>query len=52
MDKSPAPVVLMGSLAVAAVTAVALALFHPLDAMALMLCCGRLYGRRLSARGA
>ena len=58
---APAPVVLMGSLAVAAMTAVALALFHPLDATvlillsnfgvtALLLCCGGLYGRRLSAR--
>lgn len=34
---SPAPVAMMGSLAVAAMTAVALSLFHPLDATALIL---------------
>jgi hypothetical protein len=55
---SPVPVVLMGSLAVAAMTAVALALFHPLDATvlillsnvgvtALLLSCGGLFGKRL-----
>ena len=55
---SPAPVVVTGSLAVAAMTAVALSLFHPLDATALILfwnfgvaalflAFGGLYGKRL-----
>ncbi len=55
---SPAPVAMMGSLAVAAVTAVALSLFHPLDATvlilfwnfgvaALFLAFSGLYGKRL-----
>lgn len=55
---SPAPVAMIGSLAVAAMTALALSLFHPLDATvlillsnfgvtALLLACSGLYGRRL-----
>ncbi|QDL36415.1 NrsF family protein [Rhodoferax sediminis] len=55
---SPAPVAMMGSLAVAAMTAAALSLFHPLDATvlillwnfgvaALFLTFGGLYGKRL-----
>ena len=58
---APTPVVLMGSLAVAAMTAVALSLCHPLVATvlirlsnfgvtALLLYCGGLNGKRLSAR--
>jgi hypothetical protein len=57
---SPAPVVMTGSLAVAAMTAVALSLFHPLDATimilmsnfgvtALLLALGNRYGQRLFA---
>ena len=55
---SPAPVAMMGSLAVAAITAVALSLFHPIDATvlilfwnfgvaALLLTFSGLYGKRL-----
>ncbi len=55
---SPAPVAMMGSLAVAAMTAVALSLFHPIDATilillwnfgvaALFLAFSGLYGKRL-----
>ena len=55
---SPAPVAMMGSLAVAAITAVALSLFHPIDATvlilfwnfgvaALFLTFSGLYGKRL-----
>ncbi len=55
---SPAPVAMMGSLAVAAMTAVALSLFHPIDATvlilfwnfgvaALFLTFSGLYGKRL-----
>lgn len=55
---APTPVVMMGSLAVAAMTAAALSLFHPLDATimilmwnfgvaALLLVLSGLYGRRL-----
>ncbi|WP_175817880.1 NrsF family protein [Burkholderia diffusa] len=57
---APAPVAMMGSLAVAAITAVALSLFHPLDATvmiliwnfgvaALLIALSGLYGRRLLA---
>ncbi|MEZ0604305.1 NrsF family protein [Paraburkholderia sp. IW21] len=56
---APTPVVMTGSLAVAAMTAAALSLFHPLDATvmilmwnvgvaALLLALSGLYGRRLS----
>jgi len=55
---SPAPVAMMGGLAVAAMTAVALSLLHPIDATimiliwnfgvaALLLLLSGLYGRRL-----
>ena len=57
---APIPIALMGSLAVAALTAVALSLLHPLDATvlilianfgvtALFLACGGAFGRRLFA---
>jgi len=55
---SPAPIAMMGSLAVAAMTAVALSLFHPIDATvmillwnfgvaAMLLLLSGLYGKRL-----